>query len=91
MYTNQFITELRILNTTSGSLTRISKYMKLNNNSSMQTKLDNIQITILNMEESLLDRHLYNPKVNEIKEILKISNSRYRIYKLYKRLANNNY
>ena len=43
------------------------------------------------MEESLLDRHLYNPKVNQMKEILKISNSRYGIYKLYKRLANYNY
>ena len=43
------------------------------------------------MEEYLLDRHLYNPKVNQIKEIIKISNSRYRIYKLYKLLANNNY
>ena len=57
----------------------------------MQTILDNIQITIVKMEESLLDRHLYNPKVNQMKEILKISNSRYGIYKLYKRLANYNY
>ena len=85
------MTELRMLNTTSGSLTRISKYMKLTNNESMQTMLDNIPITILKMEENLLNRHLYNPKVNQIKEILKISNYRYRIYKLYKLLANNNY
>jgi len=90
-YTNQFITELRMLNNTTGSLTRISKYMKLNNNSCMKTILDNIQITLLKMERNLLDRHLYNPKVNEIKEILSISNTRYRTYKLYKRLANNNY
>ena len=85
------MTELRMLNTTSGSLTRISKYMKLTNNESMQTMLDNIPITILKMEENLLNRHLYNQKVNQIKEILKISNYRYRIYKLYKLLANNNY
>jgi hypothetical protein len=43
------------------------------------------------MEKNLLDRHLFNPKVKLIKEIIKISNSRYRIYKLYKILANNNY
>jgi hypothetical protein len=36
----------------------------------MKTILDNIQITLLKME-----RNLYNPKVNEIKEILSISNS----------------
>ncbi len=69
-YTNQIITESRMLNNTTGSLTRISKYMKLNNNSSMKTILYNIQITLLKME-----RNLYNPKVNEIKEILSISNS----------------
>ena len=63
MYTNQFKTE-RMLITTCGSLT-ISKYMKLNNNPSMQAILDNIQITILKMVESLLDRYLYNPKVKE--------------------------
>ena len=91
LYTNQFMVELRECNSTSGSLTRISKYMKLSNNASIQTILNNIQITILKMEENLLDRHLYNPKVNLIKEIIKISNSRYRIYKLYKILANNNY
>ena len=85
------MTELREFNLTNGSLTRISKYMKLSNNASMQMILDKIQITLLKMEENLLDRHLYNPNVNQIKEILKISNSRYRIYKLYKLLANNNY
>jgi hypothetical protein len=60
-YINQIITELRMLNNTTGSLTRISKYMKLNNNSSMKTILDNIQITLLKME-----RNLYNPKRSQI-------------------------
>jgi hypothetical protein len=50
----------------------------------MDEKLESIK-------QNMYDRFKYNTKVDEIKEILEIQNIKFRTFKLYKKLANNNF
>ena len=90
-YTKQFMEELREVNTTTGSLSRVVKYMGLKQTSSSINILDNIDEKLESIKQNMSDRFKYNPKVNEIKEILEIQNIKFRTFKLYKKLSNNNF
>ena len=90
-YTKQFMEELREVNTTTGSLSRVVKYMGLKQTSSSINILDNINEKLESIKQNMSDRFKYNPKVIEIKEILEIQNTKFRTFKLYKKLSNNNF
>jgi len=90
-YTKQFMEELREVNTTTGSLSRVVKYMGLKQKSSSINILENIDEKLESIKQSMSDRFKYNPEVNEIKEILEIQNIKFRTFKLYKKLSNNNF
>ena len=94
-YTKQFMEELREVNTTTGSLSRVVKYMGLeqtSNNTYISINiLDNIDEKLESIKQNMSDRFKYNPKVNEIKEILEIQNIKFRTFKFYKKLSNNNF
>ena len=79
------------MNTTTGSLSRVVKYMGLKQKSSSINILENIDEKLESIKQSMSDRFKYNPKVNEIKEILEIQNIKFRTFKLYKKLSNNNF
>ena len=90
-YTKQFMKELREVNTTTGSLSRVVKYMGLTQKSSSSSILENIDEKLESIKQNMYDRFKYNTKVDEIKEILEIQNIKFRTFKLYKKLANNNF
>jgi hypothetical protein len=55
------------------------------------TVLEKIYRNLETIKQNMSDRFNYNPKVNEIKEILEITNTKFRTFKLYKKLSNNNF
>ena len=57
----------------------------------MEEIVETMHIKLNNLKLLQKDRHTNNPEVNNLKQILDLSNSKYRTYKLYKALANNNY
>ena len=65
--------------------------MGLTQKSSSSSILENIDEKLESIKQNMYDRFKCNTKVDEIKEILEIQNIKFRTFKLYKKLSNNNF
>jgi len=65
--------------------------MDLSINANMNDIINNIDGSLEKIRTMQHDKFKYNPIVNQIKDILEIQNNKFRTFKLYKKLGNNNY
>jgi hypothetical protein len=72
----------------SGLIGKVINKLDLTEESDLNEINETIKVNMKLLEKNLIERHLYNEETQEIKDILKLKNNKYRTFCFTKRLRN---